>query len=95
MALHQELVTGSFSLHAMLAKGIFIIKKDFFTKGASYHFDPPQGGSHLGEKGFFIHPGLARSFCARCYLIHEHNSVEKMCNSPVEMPNFATSCAFS
>ena len=56
MALHQELVTGSFSLHAMLAKGIFIIKKDFFTKGASYHFDPPQGGIAFGGKGFFYPP---------------------------------------
>ena len=31
-------------LHAMLANWVLIIKKDFFTKGASYHFDPPQGG---------------------------------------------------
>ena len=38
-----KIVTG-FSLHAMLAKGILIIKKDLFTKGAAYFFDPRHGG---------------------------------------------------
>ena len=80
MALHQELVTGSFSLHAMLAKGIFIIKKDFFTKGASCHFDPPQGGIAFGGKGFFYPPRTCPFISARCYLIHEQNSVQKRCN---------------
>ena len=46
----------------MLAKGIFIIQKDFFTKGAAYLFDPPQGGIAFWGTWFFIHFGLARSF---------------------------------
>ena len=55
-SLGQEIVARSFLASSCHKASALVSGKDFFTRGAACHFDPPQGGNAISDKWVFLSP---------------------------------------